>query len=124
MFFNSAFGSSVFTRREFLDVAQVSLVLRLLDQADDAYVDILVATSLAAVDGEDVLAGFERGAALGRQWQFLVICDVDARLAGEHAVDVNLDILIVMPEQVRILNLPRPASRTSGATRCRRSSTR
>src|SRR5437868_9210848 len=86
----------------------------LLDQLDQPHVDVLPAAGLVAVDGDHVRPSLERPAAGRREREFVVVGDVSRHLRGEHAVDVDLGVLVVVDAEPRlarrhVLQLDRPA---------------
>src|ERR1041385_4239833 len=64
----------------------------------NADVDILPAPGLVAVDGEDILTGFERGTTRGGERHQIILGDIAGSAARQHTVDVDLYILIMMHE--------------------------
>ena len=72
---------------------------------------------LVAVDGERVAAGPERARGLGRQRRELVVGRVAGRLQRQHAVDVDLGVLVVMQQRMRIAR----REKSAGSSNVRRS---
>src|SRR6185503_7511320 len=72
------------------------------DQVDESGVDVLTAAGLATVNREHVSAGTQRGAALGRQHRQLVVRRVPTDLQRQDTVDVDLGVLVMVEEQLRI----------------------
>src|SRR5579862_7314333 len=59
-------------------------------------VDVLPALGLMAMNGDDVFAGLERCLACRGQWKETITSDKPGGSKGEHAVDINFCVFIVM----------------------------
>src|SRR5258706_11762674 len=77
--------------------------LFLLEQIDEAKIDVLATGSLFAVDGEGVDAGFQRGFGLFVQGDRNVIVGEAGESEDELAVDVNFRILVVVDKDVWLI---------------------
>ncbi len=70
----------------------------------DPRIDILPAGVLVAVNGDEILPrlqGFGRGIVYGKH---LVAPDISRRAEGQYAVEVNLDIVIVVQQKQRMFD--------------------
>jgi hypothetical protein len=75
-------------------------------QLDQAHVDRLAAGGLAAVDGDDVLAGLEGGAGLRRDRQLVITAGVALGGGREDPVEVDLGVLVVVAVELKVDGWP------------------
>src|ERR1043166_8922486 len=76
--------------------------MRLWLHLHETDVDVLAAARLQATHRDDVLAGLECGFARRIEWQLFVVAGESDGGRGEHAVNVNLRVFVVVNEEREI----------------------
>src|SRR6266853_961712 len=70
---------------------------------NEAEVDVLAAGRLMAMNGDQVLAGFDRGLCCRQKGKDVVSGSITGGLQGQNTVDIDLSILVVVEPALKFV---------------------